>query len=89
MPGGEADIQVHPVNERGADVTVSYPPVRGTILGGTEIVNLGIPGGLFQPQRHAAEVVVDRHREVSQKVHPQQATIRIITRQIAKEDGQI
>lgn len=26
MPGGEADIQVHPLNERGRDVAVSYPP---------------------------------------------------------------
>jgi hypothetical protein len=42
---------------------------------------------LFHPQRHTAEIVVYRHREVPQKIHPQQATAGIVPRQIAKEDG--
>ena len=51
--------------------------------------NLGRSGNLAQPQGHAPEVVVDCHREVAQKVHPQQATICIVTRQIAEEHWKI
>ena len=41
--------------------------------------NFGMSGHLAQPQGHAPEVVVDCHREMTQKVHPQQATIGIVT----------
>jgi hypothetical protein len=38
--------------------------------GADENTDLGMLGNLSQPQRHAPEIVIDRHREMSQKVHP-------------------
>ena len=45
------------------------------------------PGNLSQAQGHAAQVVVDRQREVPQKVHSQQAPSGIVARQIPEEHG--